>query len=170
MLQSVAQWDAASVLWFYDRRKASLSRIMTALTRIGDGYVWAGMGISVGFLGSKGPQIILLLAAAFVIELSLYGSIKRFVSRLRPFASLPGVTMLVVPPDEFSFPSGHTAAAFVMTTMFAVWYPMFLVFMLPLALSIGVSRVYLAVHYPSDVIAGAALGIVSSVLALAIVP
>ncbi len=169
MIERVVHWDAASVMWLYDRRRRSFNRVMKALTKIGDGYVWMGMGIVAGLVGPNGPTMLVALSVAFAIELSLYGFIKRVVSRLRPFASLPGVTMLVVPPDEFSFPSGHTAAAFVMTTILSAWHPVLLVLMLPLALSIGVSRVYLGVHYPSDVIVGAVLGIVSSGIALALV-
>lgn len=168
MLERVYHWDAASVVWLCDRRRDSLSRFMRGATKIGDGYAWISLGILLGITQSSGPRFILLLAAAFFIELTLYSVIKRFVSRHRPFVALPAVTMLILPPDEFSFPSGHTAAAFVMVTAVAAWFPTLLVVMLPLALLIGISRVYLGVHYPSDVLAGAALGISSAEIAFAI--
>jgi undecaprenyl-diphosphatase len=66
----------------------------------------------------------------------------------------------VHPADEFSFPSGHTAAAFVMVSILGSFYPVLLLPLVILASFIGISRVYLGVHYPSDVLAGAILGIV----------
>ena len=121
------------------------------------------------FLGRRGHGIVVVLAIGYGIELLLYVLIKRFVSRLRPFVVIPGVTMLISPPDEFSFPSGHTAAAFVMTTVVAMWYPVLFLFVFPLALGVGVSRVYLGVHYPSDILAGAALGVFAGCVAMALV-
>jgi undecaprenyl-diphosphatase len=111
-------------------------------------------------------NVFLAFAMAYAIELSVYWLVKRFVTRLRPFVEIPGVTMLLPPPDEFSFPSGHTAAALVMTTVSSIVFPGFMFFMVPLSMGIGISRVYLGVHYPSDVVAGAFLGVFAGFVAV----
>ena len=64
----------------------------------------------------------------------------------------------IQPSDKFSFPSGHTAAAFVMASLLTAFYPPVALVAYPLALAIGASRVTLGVHYPSDIVAGAVLG------------
>lgn len=164
MREMMLRWDTHGVLWFCDRRRGILDAVMKLFTRIGNGYAWLLLALGFGMTGGKGAGLFLALASGYAIELSLYVLIKRRVSRVRPFKSVPGVTMLVHPPDEFSFPSGHTAAAFVMVTVSAWWYPVLLLPLLPLAVGIGLSRVYLGVHFPSDVVAGALLGISAGII------
>ena len=84
---------------------------------------------------------------------------RPFMDRLMKTATRVGdgsVWGLIAPPDEFSFPSGHTAAAFVMVTVIGMHFVAGGVLLLPVAMTIGVSRVYPGVHYPSDVLAGTA--------------
>ena len=97
------------------------------------------------------------------MELLVYKIVKASFSRPRPFVLIPDITMLIAPPDEFSFPSGHTAAAFVMVTVIGMHFVAGGVLLLPVAMTIGVSRVYPGVHYPSDVLAGTTLGIASGI-------
>ncbi len=168
MIQRLAQWDSSGVLWLCARRGSSVIRLMRILTRIGDGYFWGLLTIILALADGRWTATIVTVSSAFGLELTLYSVVKRSVSRLRPFVSIPGATVLIMPPDEYSFPSGHTAAACVMTTIVAAWYPMLLILMIPLTVGIGISRVYLGVHYPSDIAAGAVLGSASTGLALAL--
>ena len=85
--------------------------------------------------------------------------IKNTVDRLRPFLENPGVTLLIAQPDSFSFPSGHTAAAFAGAWTLFKFNKKAGIPALLLALLIAFSRLYLYVHYPTDVIAGLILGI-----------
>ncbi|KNZ69669.1 phosphoesterase PA-phosphatase-like protein [Thermincola ferriacetica] len=90
---------------------------------------------------------------------------KRFVSRPRPYLVLPGVKLrrgFIL--KDYSFPSGHTAASFSIFTVISIHYPFIAPVLLTVAVLIGVSRIYLGQHYPTDVIAGAVLGIGSAVL------
>ena len=79
---------------------------------------------------------------------------------------LPQIRNLIKFPDRFSFPSGHAAGAFMMATLLRHFYPALTIPFYATASVIGVSRVYNGVHYPSDVMAGTALGIASAQIGL----
>jgi undecaprenyl-diphosphatase len=105
-----------------------------------------------------GLHLGLRLAAATLFATLAGQALKRSLSRPRPDSALAGFEALSENPDRFSFPSGHTAAAFSVAVAFA-GEPFGLgVAALLLASGIGLSRVYLGAHFPSDVGAGAVLG------------
>jgi undecaprenyl-diphosphatase len=160
--------DQSAVIRLTGRRTDGWSAVMRTASRLGNGQLWAVLGIAVAALASDGLMLLARLAIAFSLELSGYVLLKKSTSRPRPFVTLPEVVRLVVPPDEFSFPSGHTAAAFLMLTALAGVSALFIVPLGLLAVLIGMSRVYLGVHYPSDVAAGALLGTMSALGAWAI--
>lgn len=161
MIDLIGRYDELAVVWICLRRRRAVDSIMKIATRIGDGYVWVIIAVGLALFSPEGLVIVRQLILSFALELSLYKVIKARFSRPRPFAELVIVTMLIPPPDEFSFPSGHTAAAFVIVTVLGLQSLVLGFLLLPVALMIGVSRVYLGVHYPTDVIAGALLGAVS---------
>lgn len=89
---------------------------------------------------------------------------KKGVSRIRPFLTISNLNIKKIGIDEYSFPSGHTTAAFTVSIMISLFYPTVTFVLMLLACVIGISRIYLGVHYPSDVFAGAILGTISSFL------
>jgi len=89
--------------------------------------------------------------------------IKKSISRLRPFLLINGLNIKKIGIDKYSFPSGHTTAAFAVAVMISLFYPI-LSFVLSLACLVGISRIYLGVHYPTDVLAGMILGALTSFL------
>jgi undecaprenyl-diphosphatase len=101
----------------------------------------------------------LRLGAAATLATAFSQALKRSLTRARPDSAIAGFEALAVNPDRFSFPSGHTAAAFGVAIAFA-GEPFGLgPLALLLAVGIGLSRVYLGAHYPLDVAAGATLGV-----------
>jgi undecaprenyl-diphosphatase len=132
---------------------------MVAATRGGDGWLWYASGLLVALFG--GPERAgALLAAAVAVSLgiALFLMLKRTFGRQRPCALEPHCWATLLPPDQFSFPSGHTITAFAMAISLGVNYPALLPGLLFCAASVAVSRILLGMHFLSDVIAGALLG------------
>lgn len=101
----------------------------------------------------------LILLSSYVIAKYTYGAIKLFVHRPRPFVTLDNVRLLLGQRDGFSFPSGHSTISFCLATVIAMRYPKARYPVFIAALLVAFSRPYLGLHYPSDILAGAILGI-----------
>ncbi len=94
---------------------------------------------------------------------------KKMYPRKRPYLSLPDTNIGDNPLKDHSFPSGHTTAVFSIVTPLILLNPFIGIFLLVAALLVAVSRMYLGLHYPSDVLAGMILGISSSFFSLFLV-
>jgi len=148
------------------RRRARLDWLVQLLTRLGDppvAIVLAG-GMALGAVPGLQETGI---RAAFALAFShlLVQILKRSFSRSRP--SLPvGMASLVLPPDRFSFPSGHAAAGLSVALPLALALPFALALpVLLLGMAVGLTRCYLGVHYPGDVMMGWILAALAVVLA-----
>ena len=97
-------------------------------------------------------------ATATAVGIGLFLKIKRAFGRKRPCALEPHCWATLLPPDQFSFPSGHTITAVAMTVSLGFYYPSMLPGLFFCAVSVALSRILLGMHFLSDVIAGAALG------------
>jgi undecaprenyl-diphosphatase len=132
---------------------------MVAATRGGDGWLWYGIGAAVVLDG--GPERFRALLAAVLavsVGIALFLSLKRACGRKRPCALEPHSWATLLPPDQFSFPSGHTITAFAMALSLSMFYPVMLIGLLFCAFSVALSRILLGMHFLSDVLAGAAIG------------
>jgi undecaprenyl-diphosphatase len=104
----------------------------------------------------RGTFFLTVLAVLLADEITI--AIKHLVGRPRPFVRYAEPKVLVPIPHDHSFPSGHAATSFAAATMLSFAFPNFAPALLVLAAAVAYSRVYVGVHYPLDVIAGAALG------------
>lgn len=142
-------------------RNAILTPCMKAVSLLGDmGAVW--ILLSIGLLlwkkWRKTGEMGICAVALSVLVNNLF--LKHFVARSRPFTVIEALVPLIKKPTDYSFPSGHTACAFAVGFLLFRRLPKpYGILCLILAALIGFSRIYLGVHYPSDVIAGMASGI-----------
>lgn len=150
------RWTIAANRWGH---RALVRRCFAAVSRLGDGVFWyALMGAIVLADGYAGLVASTHMAATGLAALTLYKALKRWTRRPRPFASNVRIRALVPPLDEFSFPSGHTLHAVSFTGVALAYYPALAWLLLPFTFAVGVSRVVLGLHYPSDVLAATAVG------------
>ena len=105
-----------------------------------------------------GRQFLVAGCIAYALDVSLYWLLKNLIKRDRPAIKIDFYEAWITPSDQFSFPSGHTAAAFLFAWLIWTFYPVFALPLFLWASLVGISRVLLGVHYPSDIVVGAILG------------
>lgn len=132
---------------------------MVAATRGGDGWLWYGMGLVVALFGGD-ERLLALLSALLAVSVGIgtFLKLKKSFGRKRPCALEPHCWATLLPPDQFSFPSGHTITAFAVTVSLGSFYPAMEPGLLFCACSIALSRILLGMHFLTDVLAGILIG------------
>ena len=145
-----------------------LDHVVPWITLLGEaGWIWILLAV-VLLARKKTRSLGLAVAISLLVDLVLCNLLlKPLVARPRPFTYRPDLNLLVAAPRDFSFPSGHTAASFAAAAALAFahcrhWRPA-----MALALLIALSRLYLYVHYPTDVLCGALLGVLCGLIGAA---
>jgi undecaprenyl-diphosphatase len=142
-------------------------RLMSWASRFGNGYFYPVIAVTISIIDTSVMKPLLSAGfASAVVEHTAYKFVKARTRRLRPSEVLPQIKNLINFPDQFSFPSGHAAGAFMMATLLSHFYAGMAIPLYTTASVIGISRVYNGVHYPSDVAAGTLLGIASANIGL----
>jgi undecaprenyl-diphosphatase len=133
---------------------------MIAATRMGDGWLWYSVAAALlAFGGAQRLAAIAAASSAAIVGIGVFKILKRLSHRPRPCQIEPHCWSKVLPPDKFSFPSGHTMTAFAIALVLSYFYRGVELPLYFLAGSIAISRVVLGMHFLSDVLAGAILGV-----------
>jgi undecaprenyl-diphosphatase len=134
-------------------------RWMILATRGGDGWLWYGLSALVlVFGGAARYKAVMAAWIACGGGALLFLLLKQLAGRKRPHALEPHCWATLLPPDQFSFPSGHTITAFAFTVAVGSFYPHLMGALLFCALSVATSRIVLGMHFLSDVVVGAMIG------------
>ena len=128
-------------------------------TRGGDGWLWYTLGALILLFGGPARfHAVGAAALAAAVGIVFFLRLKKATGRRRPSAFEPHSWAKLLPPDQFSFPSGHTITAFSVAVSLTHFYPGLAIGLLFCAVSIAISRILLGMHFLSDVVAGAAIG------------
>ena len=134
-------------------------RIFQVASRLGDGIIWYVLIFLLPLLyGAVAVKPSIVMACTGILGVVLYKLLKRVFVRERPFITHSTIDLAMAPLDRYSFPSGHTLHAVSFAWQATTHFPELGWVLVPLAALIAGSRVVLGLHYPTDVLAGAAIG------------
>ena len=169
-LQQISRWDA-ELCAFCNRRSRNFTvrNLFRIVSRLGDGVFWYTLMIVLLLEdGAAALPAVLHMIAVGLLGTAIYKFIKGKTLRPRPYNVYPAIVCAGKTLDQFSFPSGHTMHAVAFSIVAVSWYPALLWLVAPFAVLVALSRPILGLHYPSDVLAGAALGAVIAGISLAL--
>ena len=169
-MQQVFTLDGNILLWIQNNlRNPVLTAILKPITHLGDkGIFWILLTLVLLAFRKTRRAGICSMAALICMVLLNDVLLKHLINRTRPYEVIDSLSILISRQDSTSFPSGHTSAAFASWTALRLTIPqvldkkkarLFLILTLILAILISLSRMYVGVHYPTDILGGLVLGI-----------
>lgn len=147
-------------------RSDTLTVFFTNFTKLGNSVIlWIALSLILVCFKKTRKMGLVITVSLFLGFIFTNVILKNLVARTRPFYAIPDLNALVPYPKDYSFPSGHTTSAFsICTPMFIMLKKRYSFIFLVFATLMGFSRLYVGVHYPTDVIIGMVVGIMSAVL------
>jgi len=160
LLDHIHRGDVITFNWCMRRKRRELfTRAGRLISKTADGPWYLLPPLALSCVDAQlALHLTLVLMLGFALERPLYALLKKGLRRNRPAQTLPGFQSFVAPADQFSFPSGHTSGAFLVATATGGLAPELAPALFPWAALVGLSRVFLGVHFPTDIAAGAAVG------------
>lgn len=162
------QFEAGIILWIQENLRGVFDGLMVFITHLGDdGLLWIAMGVVLLFFKKTRPIGFTVLLSLLLDFLIVNVTLKDLIGRPRPFVVNDAIETLIKKPSAYrSFPSGHTAASFAAMLALYKWVPKRIgIPALVLAALVALSRLYVGVHYPTDLVGGLVIGFICSVLA-----
>ncbi|MFZ7943343.1 phosphatase PAP2 family protein [Neobacillus sp. 19] len=149
--------------------KKLLNLFFRTVTHLGGADVTIASALLLIFL-SSGEAKLTAIASALALSASHIPVhiIKQLFPRKRPYLMINETKFPANPLQDHSFPSGHTTAIFSVVTPYVLFNPQLASVLIPLGICVGISRIYLGLHYPSDVLAGGMLGAITGILCFCI--
>ena len=155
------QWELRWMRWADGWWSSSvLDHVLPWLTYLGSHYAFI-LFIILSWIITKQRKVLRYLILLYAIQSTVIYSLKFLIQRQRPFLFLEIASKLSKGPGEIldpSFPSAHADFSFMMATLLAAWFPRYWIIFFVVAVFVSWTRIYLGVHYPTDVIVGAILG------------
>jgi undecaprenyl-diphosphatase len=163
-ITSMVKRSDIAIFFLFNRklRCQFLSLLMKCLTELGSTAFSVILPAAFLIFGKKSVgNTGIRLSVVLILSQILVQSIKRIVDRPRPYKTLQQVIAIKPPSCVYSFPSGHTCAAFSMGFVLSFSFPALSLLFLGTALLVGISRMYLGFHYPTDVTVGIVIAYIS---------
>ncbi|WP_446897118.1 phosphatase PAP2 family protein [Clostridium sp. LBM24168] len=164
MIVLMREFDTCIMLFINKYLKNKYMDIfMCMMTKLGNmGAIW--IAISTYLLTHKqyryeGKAVLITLIISTIVG---EGVLKNLIKRSRPFNMAKNIKVIIAKPISYSFPSGHTLSSFAVASVLSEYFVEYEIIFMGLAFLISISRVYLCVHYPTDIIGGIVIGMVLS--------
>ena len=170
LLNEIHQYDIVMFNRLFNARlHPILSNVSRYVSKTGDGYLYLLLAVWVYWQENYTSPFLQAILLGFAIERPVYFVLKNGCKRSRPESALDDFRSLIKPSDQFSFPSGHASAAFMIAVICSFYYPSIFLLLLCWASLVGFSRVALGVHFPTDIVAGMSLGISAALISIGVV-
>ena len=173
MLESLINFEGSILLFLQNYvRNPVLNALLIPFTLSNNAGISCILIVAVFIYFKSLRKAGILMGISLLLEFLLNNLIiKNMFARIRPYEVIDGLILLVGKAPDYSFPSGHTGSAFALAVViFMVMDRKYGIIALILASLMGFSRLYVGIHYPSDVLGGVILGVVTSVIAVKCFP